>query len=171
MSSAQTQPRWILSFADLLSVILTFFVLIYSMSIPPDHNELNRSGETDFSLKSSPPPLDAKLARTDEDLATSYLYQVITEKAKRDKDLSALKYSLAGEDIVISLNANEFTPVYERKLASFLKTIENDIRIYTGNLTFSHNVAVKLRKSGLNKNITYLENPELDSKIDIIIYP
>src|SRR5689334_18096908 len=77
-------PRWMMSFADLMSVILTFFVLIFSMSAPAAKSsaEVNLTGseEAAFSVDRGNVQTKIKTAVTDQDLSTNYIADIIKER-------------------------------------------------------------------------------------------
>lgn len=174
MSEGHNKPaRWILSFADLLSVILCFFVLMYSMSQPNDKivEKYDNNSTNQASINTSPNNQNIKIAKTDINLSTSYLMNVIAEKANRDSDLQQLNLSQKGENIVISLTETQFNSQLAPKLSALLKPISNDIFLFTSDLDKSYDVANILKQNYMDKNITIIESPNRKGKIDFVIYP
>jgi flagellar motor protein MotB len=174
MSEDFNKPaRWMLSFADLLSVILCFFVLMYSMSIPNQEakEKYDNNSTNPANLETSNKQKNVTLTKTDINLSTSYLMNVISEKANRDEDLKKLNLSAVGENIVISLTEAEFTTQLAPKIAALLKPISNDIFLFTGNLDKSYDVANTLKQNYMEKDIALIESPKHKGRIDFVIYP
>lgn len=174
-SSSPTQPRWIISFADLLSVILAFLVLSYSMSLPPNKETTGfdkKEGDNVFSVKKSETETKVNIdLGSGDDLSTNYLYQITEKKIKNDAELSSkLKLQSVGDSLVITLSASNYIALAP-KLTQMLKNIKNDIWIYSNNLQTSRRAYEELQKKGFDKTITYVEKEMPDHRIDIVIHP
>ena len=172
-SSASTQPRWILSFADLLSVVLSFLVLAYSMSLPANtkKTEFNKSGAGSFSLMSGEHKENIAIAKNSADLSTNYLYQVMEKKIAQDPALAPnITLRSQGDSLVMTMKVSSFIDIAPR-LAQMLKVVKNDIWIYSSSIDNSYRAYSALAKSGFTKNLTFVETDMPNTQIDIVIHP
>ena len=105
-------PLWLITFTDIMALMLTFFVLLYAMSIPEVEkwDELTSSINTGFSKFYSPQQFagaqDAisidKLDRS-EALNLNYLRGLIEEKIEDDELLNSVTIITARDKLIISL--------------------------------------------------------------------
>lgn len=169
-------PRWMLSFADLMSVLLTFFVLLFSMSVPPEsqdqkQNDLKNTGDAAFSLKTAPLDTKIKIAKTDQALSTNYISDVIRNRMVDHPELAKANIEADDVKLTISISANEFTDEYAANLADILKSLTNRTSVYSSVIDQSKAVVEKLQQFGLDRNISFYESHDKSGKIDIVIYP
>ncbi len=104
-------PFWMLTFADLLSLILTFFVLMYSMSALEQKEwyqvkqslfqRLNPDQRLDITPATAKKTLEA--LDTHRALDLDYLSNVIAEKISNTPELSEIRIQQLGDRLVISL--------------------------------------------------------------------
>ena len=169
-------PRWMISFADLMSVILTFFVLLFSMAAPPStedqkDNGLEKTEEAAFSVNKGTNDTNIKTARTDQDLSTNYLADVIQNRMATYPELAKAKLEATDDKLSISITASEFNDEYAANMAQILKSLDNKAAIYSAVLDQSKAVVEKLQEKDVEKNIAFYESKDMAGKIDIIIYP
>ncbi len=169
-------PRWMMSFADLMSVILTFFVLLFSMSVPPHSkdkidNNMSKTAEATFAVSKTEVETNIKTAKTDQGMSTNYLTDVIKNKIAISPELAKARLVPDDEKLAISIKPTEFDDAYAKGMAGILKTLDNRVAIYSVNLDQSRAVMKKLQENGLEKNISFLESQDASGKIDIVIYP
>ena len=170
-------PRWMLSFADLMSVILTFFVLLFSLSVPPSSkvdqdNKLTGNSEAAFSVKHAKSFNGVQAAVTDKDLSTNYLADILKNRMATYPELAKAKLEQTENDnLTISIAANEFSDEYAANMALVLKPLTNKVAIYTAALDQSKAVVDKMQQKGLDRNISYFESHDIPGRIDIVIYP
>ena len=167
-------PRWMISFADLMSVILTFFVLLFSMSSPPKSseeldNKLKGNSEAPYSAQSDNLKSKIKTARTDQDLSTNYLADVIENRVATYPELANSRITAGDDRLTISIAAAEFNDKFAANIAEILTSLNNRSAIYSENLDQSHAVVEKLQQSGLERNIAYFEGHDMQGKIDIVV--
>lgn len=172
-SPSPTQPRWILSFADLLSVVLSFLVLSYSMQLPPkaDATALEKNGGNVFSLSKENANDNIRIAAPDNDLDTNYLYKITQKRIGNDSELSAkLKLRTDGDSLSITVNTNDF-PALAPKLAQLLKVIQNNIRIYSASIDTSRHAYEALKDRGFDQDVMFMEKNMTVSQLEIVIHP
>jgi hypothetical protein len=143
------------------------------MSIPKDKDlgEYNNDSKNPISQKTTQRNTKVELTKTDINLSTSYLMNVLTEKTNRDADLKKLTLTAEDENIIISLPESDFNDQLAPKLAAVLKPISNDISLFTGKLDMSYKIASILKQNDMDKNIAIMESAPRKGKIDFVIYP
>jgi len=167
----QTSPAWMLTFADLLSLVLTFFVLIIATAKPIVQGSVyNKSSETIIAASTAENENQIKLHVTDQQDSVTYLYKIIHEKLLADKDLANIKLVESNETLVISSSTEKFSQI-SLKLARLLKVVDNDIWIYSSDINISHRALGLLKNNGLNKNIIIAQSATPQGQIDIVIFP
>jgi len=111
-SEEKSSTNWMLTFADLLSLILTFFVLIYAMSALEGSKfreisaSLSQKLNPTFKVEEETPAADKGIKRIDVPVAINldYLTAIITDKFKDSKKLrSAFTIRNEEDKIIISL--------------------------------------------------------------------
>ena len=140
---------WMISFADLLSLILTFFILIYSMSSVENQmwqkykSQLTQKFESDFfiNIVDRKPELSIERVEVEYGKDTQYLFAVINDKLKNIQDNnSSIKTTLLDDKVVISLIEPSFyqqtdpsslnTPeTILKEIAQALSTMKNGIEV------------------------------------------
>lgn len=168
-------PRWMLSFADLLSVILSFFVLIYSMSKPPDHHIPNagdaRTSKAPFSVTRHNSSSQIGLSSTDQDLSTNYLYDIIKEKVAMHNEQAKMQIISEADRLVISTKNEDFDDNVAIHMATIIKGMSNRVEIYSDNIDHSYSILKMLQQNGMDKNINFFASNDSQGKIDIVVYP
>lgn len=164
-------PAWMLSFADLLSLVLTFFVLIIATAKPIVQGSVyEQTGETIISAKTEERENKILLQVSEQDLSTNYLYKIMKEKFALDKDLASLKLTPHDNKLSISVTSNKFNQL-SGKLARLIKVIDNQIWIYSANIDDSQTALILLQQNGLNKNLAIAQSHMPKGQIDIVIFP
>lgn len=108
-------PLWLITFTDIMALMLTFFVLLYSMSIPEVEKweELTSSINKGFSKFYSPPQFAGaqdsiaidKIDRS-EALNLDYLRGLIEEKVNQNDALNDVVIITANSKLIISMPEN-----------------------------------------------------------------
>lgn len=172
-SAPSSQPRWILSFADMLSVVLSFLVLAYSMSLPAQKKErfFGKEGGGAFSVHDSRHSEDIAIAQNNQDLSTNYLQQVTEKKIKANPELvNKIVLKAQGDSLVMTVDTNDFISVAP-SLTQMLKVMKNDIWIYAANIDTCRNAYNELNKNGFSKNVTLIQSDLAKTQIDIVVHP
>jgi chemotaxis protein MotB len=105
--------KWLMTFADLLSLILTFFVLLYSMSVieftqwQEVIKSLSQRLNPNKTIERTPPAADISITRTlkAEALNLDYLYTIVSEKLLSNPEVNTklLKVTKLEDKLIISL--------------------------------------------------------------------
>lgn len=170
----QTSTAWMLTFADLLSLILAFFVLLFSMTSvkKPEFQLITQS----LSQRLNPVPEvesagpNAEIAIEKEEVQVGrdigYLNQIVSEKIENTPELKnrllvqnledRLVLSITGEQSFIS-GSTTMTPQLEKLLlllSDILRTLNNRIEIHgnadnspTSGKTFPSNWELSLTRA------------------------
>ncbi len=111
--SDSNDPKWMVSFADLLSLILTFFVLMFSMSVTEENkwDSVTRSfsqrlkPEQDARIDVPSETMSITRIQLDKAMDLSYLYNVLESKRQsQPKSVQdVLNFELLEDRLVISL--------------------------------------------------------------------
>jgi len=152
-SSAETEDnsnRWLLTFADLLSLIITFFVLIYSMTALNADKwkmitiSLSQKLNPDRVVSRTLPSADVSITKTNISHAKSleYLNVILIDKINESKVLKEImKTHLTNEKLTIHIRSDrifeEGNVVVDAKgelifevVTNILKSLSNRINIY-----------------------------------------
>lgn len=139
-------PLWVLIFLDMLSLMLSFFILLFSMSEIKKTTQPHENDPTYFPKKSSGSPLppggiDQFKIMPPPALNLDYLQAVLLEKLKAINFLKDLRLVPFGDRLILSLPSDLVfttaradlkddtkTALYE--LAHALSTINNRVHIY-----------------------------------------
>jgi chemotaxis protein MotB len=114
-SSTRPKNAWMLTFADLLSLILTFFVLMYAMSSLEEvrwkqiTSSLSQRLNPNQVGKTVTPTEQLSITKIDVPQAKDlqYLYTIITEKfASNEVSAKILKARLMEDELILSLPAD-----------------------------------------------------------------
>ncbi|WP_085908695.1 flagellar motor protein MotB [Kiloniella majae] len=140
--------NWMVTFTDLVALMLTFFVLLYSMSVMEEKQWRNLVDSLSSNLKIERVTAEPKPAKSltmepvdfipGEDLG--YLQALLSEKFKEDKDLSQAILTRLEDSVVISLPGDilfptgAIEPLEEaksvlRRLGRIFQNINNRIEI------------------------------------------
>ena len=186
MLTDSLNKAWVLTFTDLVSLLLTFFVMLFAMSNPPN---LKTSPEILLvqGLSSSNTSLVQTFPKRSVNL--DYLYYVLLEKPLQIKDASL---QLEKDTLILSLpitvssDPSEFISDSNQteniqSLGYILNNLSNKIAIRTTSdlnnieqaLGFSAQIANLLKQGGYVDAIPVYAFLGLEEKpyIDILIYP
>ena len=143
------------------------------MSLPPDKiiNDHDKQGYYAFSLKPMEQDTNVIVSKTDQELSTNYLYQVMEKQISADSEMAA-KFRLrpVGDNLIMTISIADYLNLAP-KLAKLLKPIKNEIWLYSSNLAVSKKAYDKLVQNGYDKKITFLEADITKTQIDIVIFP
>ncbi len=135
---------WLLSFTDVIALMLTFFVMLFSMSNPKvdEWNNILSSFESEFNFNygsrssggayNSQGQVRQKIVKG-KDL--NYLYSVLNNEINANKkDMEGLELAIYEDRVTMSLNqvflSNDNIGKELKIITKILKTIDNDIDIY-----------------------------------------
>lgn len=138
--SGPSPDRWLVSYADFITLLFAFFVLLYGVA----QSDRSKPGDVSESVKRAfgaaaspvrPPPVAAKAP---DELAAAYaqLTQVLQPEIAQDK----MQVSLDARGIVISLHEGSFFPsggdtIYQEafdsmdKVAAVIRDLPNTVRL------------------------------------------
>jgi flagellar motor protein MotB len=166
-SNSMPTPAWMLTFADLLSLMLTFFVLIFAFASPNlNGKQFDKDGINFASVNQTSANHNIKLEQKTDGLATNYVYKVIMQKVAKDAELANLKFGAAEGALVIYLTKDEAIKLAP-KLADILKVLNNDIEVFANNLGLLQEVNLAVFPSTLKENISFITKPLPDGQIEI----
>lgn len=169
---APISQKWMFSFADLLSLILTFFVLIYSMADPMQlTNILKNDNNSAIALERGNEETKIKLSLPKNLIDDDYLMQVFADKIANDEGMQIFKTKTENDRFYISTKAELIKPTSTQALFETISRFDNDKKIVAGTLDIARNFALELKKYGKIENLSYFEKSELADKIEVIIYP
>ena len=103
---------WLITFTDVMALMLTFFVLLYSMSVPTveDWEEMTKSlarqFQKDFSVEWYEAPQDEiSIQKIDftEALNLNYLASIITDIVEKEESLQSISLIPQSDHLIISL--------------------------------------------------------------------
>lgn len=156
-------PLWMITFADLLSLLLTFFILIYVTSgfkqeeIKDGPNGSgNLAGSGKVAVSAAPPPIQSRSRDSLE-----YLSFVIKNKIAEERALAGASVKLEKQGLVILLERRNFDGGNAFALADLLSQVPNGVTfsVYGANLSDSlseaRKLAAELAGAGLDRKIRY----------------
>ena len=164
--------KWLFSFADLISLILTFFILIFSMADPIQlTNEYTNSYNSPIAMQED--NKSSKIALTKEHGAVDndYLLSIIKNKIANDDGMRRLNVKIIDGKLTIYAHKNSFGPKAIQAMYDSIAPLSSATSIVAKNLEEARAVAYKLNKLGLTDNLTYSLDKNLQNNIKIIIYP
>jgi chemotaxis protein MotB len=164
-ASKGSDPQWMLTFADLMSLLLTFFVMLYAMHEMPNGNfdKLRASfasrwystlDESSFKIKKKK---GVNAVTRTEALSTNYLYFVMDKKFApyvKNNQIGIHKYE---DRLVLTLKRDDMfepgtakiTPEVSILLSSIgatISTLENQIEVY-GYASSSNNWTLAMHRA------------------------
>lgn len=145
-----SSDKWLITFADLLSLIITFFVLIYSMTVMNSDKwkmvttSLSQELNPDKEVKKTLPSVDKSITKVVIGYAKSleYLNVVLLDKISESKILKdMMKINLSNGKLTINIRSDlifkKGDVVMDRKgeyifevIINILKSLSNRINIY-----------------------------------------
>lgn len=108
-------PLWLISFTDVMALMLTFFVLLFSMATPKkeEWQELKSALVDQFSQYYSQPffkgrldLIDLRMSLFAQALDLSYLRNLLEENLSKDKSLKSIRITQQDKHLVLSLPEN-----------------------------------------------------------------
>lgn len=165
---AVSSNQWMLSFADLLSLILTFFVLIYSMANPIQQTNIFKNNfdslkhqESDINFA------DIKVERFATEISSEYLDNIF--ETTQNPALKNLRTSSKANKFIISIPLNKIDDKMIQQIAETIRVFDKRKHIYSNNLDFSKKIADQLRTNGVNSGLGFYEDRLIEDRIDIVI--
>lgn len=103
-------PGWMITFADLMAVILSFFVLMYAMQAPRG-DTWNRAaaslrGSLGTGVEQAPRPVEGSRIAQARAIDLSYLAGIVGEKMAADRTLQRATMTRRDDRIIVSLPAD-----------------------------------------------------------------
>lgn len=148
-TKSSSSSAWMLTFADLLSLILTFFILLYSMTQlqKSEWNKIVRSFHEQFKMEKEaqtleiPDPYGIEAIDVAPALDIDYLYTLLNQKLQSDAAAETLSVKLLDDRLVISLanktffrngqaELNEEAEATLAILGEIISTLNNRIDVY-----------------------------------------
>ena len=187
-SAGNSNKVWLISFTDIMGLMLTFFVMTYAMAEPKSHDMKNLSAmmENDRgSFKGSAlnagesDTITMPRLRYDPGLDAAYLSQILDRKREDTPSLQKIKTEVKGRNIEITLplldilpDGGRVVPAQNRpalaELASILQSIPNQIELLVSrpeknrdlirDLQAGQIIAAALRKEGVRQSFPVLVN-------------
>lgn len=112
MKEESAVPLWLITFTDVMALMLTFFVLLYSMAVPEESKwtEVTAAMNKEFGTYSNPAlrpgPLDTidiqKIA-VNEALNLNYLRTILADLISKNEELTDIVLRLQKDRLIISL--------------------------------------------------------------------
>jgi hypothetical protein len=192
--TSDSAPVWLISFTDVVALMLTFFVLLYAMSDPEPEKFDRKLGITDSARASySGPKGEAgndegrNINRMQFENAENldYLQAVLSEALEKHNAMDFSKIERSGADIILTFDNNiqGNEPVFIHfinELTPFLYNLKNSISIVgvirdrQNNFSTLQIIASHMRERGYSKPIkiaTAYNRNSSDSNISIHIQP
>ena len=166
--SLPTNNRWIISFADLLSIILAFFVLIFSSL----QTNIKPTAPKNSGVAASPnTQLNNSVETTNpkEKYNLDYLKNVISEKLNSDPDLSSVTVSTNSTRLLLEMKESSVDSNLTKKLSEVIKS--NNFVIYSSDLDKSSETRKKFEQYLPEKKINFFASDAYSGKITIAIKP
>lgn len=193
-SSANSQPAWLLTFVDLVLLLLTFFTMLFAVSRPDPvrYPVIAAAYRESFAADAIPvPPGSQSLsfarvpARAGDNLA--YLEGVLRASFAQTPSLAALRFERANQYLILSLPAEiVFRPRAARlksdtgetmfDLAGVLTNLRNPIAVvgrgdgWALGLNRAENFAAALTAAGLATPPAVLARAAASESIDVVIF-
>lgn len=167
-----TANKWMLSFADLLSLVLTFFVLIYSMADPIQFtNKHTEDYNSSIAFQLGESPSQIKSAKQNTVVDNDYMLQVFADKSNNDEGMKKFSAKIADNNLTVQISMDNLTPSSIKAFIDTISGIDTDIRFVTQDLATSRDVANQFKNQGMENPIGYFEDKNLQNNLEIIIYP
>jgi len=163
--------RWLMSFADLLSLILTFFVMLYSMTDPIQINT-KPSKNYNSAVEFKDGGKDAKIA-LENPLATvdnGYIESVIRDKIIHDDGMKKLHVKIINDKLTVYADKTSYTDQTIKALYDTITPLSSVTGVVASDLATARDVAHKFNKLGMTDNLTYFEDNNLQNNVKILIY-
>lgn len=163
--------KWMLSFADLLSLVLTFFVLIFAMAEPIQFtNEYENTNNSSIAFVIGKD--DSKITLEKEvAIDNNYLQDVLTNKILNDEGMESFSTKIREGKLVIFGTNENLNDISIEALYNTIKDVEGEMRFVAKDLSTAKSVAYKFMAVGMKNHISYFANKDLQNKVEIIIYP
>jgi len=163
--------QWMVSFADLLSLILTFFVMIYSMTDPIEITKPSEIYNSSFNFDEESKNLQVKLASEQDNMNNEYVMDIIKHKITNEDDMKNFAVKIVNDNLTVSSPKDELTPLALKAVYDTISPLSSKTSINANNLVDARAVAYKFHELGMKDNIAYFEDNNLQNKIEIVVYP
>jgi hypothetical protein len=167
IESPPANNRWIISFADLLSIILAFFVLIFSSL----QTNIKPTTQKNSGIAASPNTQlnNVEIASPKEKYNLDYLKNVISEKLNSDPDLSSVNLNTSSNRIILEMKESSLDNNLTKKLSEVIKN--NNFVIYTSSLDKSSEIRKNFEQYLPEKRINFFASDVYLGKITLAIKP
>ena len=185
------KKAWLLTFTDLMTLLLTFFVMLYAMGTPKLYGGVNKEQNPfiGFSEENNKLTLSVKPTFMKRGVNLAYLHKVLSDERIH---LPEYQFTLLNDELILRLPISIFMDqdkmvihdVFRqniRELGYLLNNLSNKIAVVgltpselEKGISFAASVSNELRKGGYKDDIPVLahENKLLETpQIEIIIYP
>lgn len=164
--------QWMLSFADLLSLILTFFVLIYAMAEPVQFtNEHKEDYNSSIAFQTSEDSSQIKSAKSTVVLDNEYLSSVLENKIANDEGMKNFNVRITDDKLMVATLNDNLSDEGIAALNETIGEISSEIQIISSDIGTARDVANKFKEIGIHAKISYFEDKSLQNKVEIIVYP
>lgn len=164
--------KWMLSFADLLSLILTFFVLIYSMADPIQFtNKHKEDYNSSIAFQLGDAPSQIKSAKQQTNVDNNYMLQVFADKSNNDEGMKSFIANIVDNKLTVKIPLDNLNELAIKSFRDTITSLDATIRFVTADVATSRDVAIQFKNQGLPNPISYFEDKSLQNNLEIIIYP
>ncbi len=186
------KKAWLLTFTDLMTLLLTFFVMLFAMGSPNLYEQPTLERTPFIGLNdgtNSKLTLSAKPTFMKRGVNLTYLYKVLSDERI---NMPEYEFSLSNDELILRLPITVFIDqekmiihdIFQKniqELGYLLNNLSNKIAVITSTpsaleqgISYAASVSNELKKGGYKDDIPVLahENRNLTiPQIEIIIYP
>lgn len=164
--------KWLFSFADLISLILTFFILIFSMAEPIQlTNQYTEGYNSPIAMQKDINGSKIRLAQIDDTIDNQYVESIIRNKIANENEMRKLNVKIIDDKLTIYAHKNIFTPEAIQAIYDTITPLSSATAVVAGRLAEARAVAYKLNNVGMTENLSYSEDKNLQNNVKIIVYP
>lgn len=170
--STDNPNRWMFSFADLLSLILTFFILIFSMADPIQlTNQYRKDFNSPVAFQDGSKESQITIASDQNVIDSDYLALIIKDKTRKDDGMKAFQISTSDESLILTTNKTSINDLSIQAIYDSFKPLPCKISVVANSYENSRAIAQKLHDIGLNENLSYFRDKQLGDDVKVIVYP
>ncbi len=163
--------KWMLSFADLLSLVLTFFVLIFAMAKPIQFtNEYKENYNSSIQFEQGDEESQIKLAQ-EVAVEDEYLLSIILNKIENDEGMEEFSAMLENDKLTLQIANKDLTEAAATALYNTIKSTASETWLIASSLGSAKKAAYLLKNTGMKRKISYYSDKSLQNIVKIIVYP